>query len=346
MLNANKCEVVMVSNTKSRSDVPICTIANHLLAPSLSVKCLGHWWSWDLSSDKAIEEALGKARRCFFFYGAIGAFDGQLNPLSGRAIFEVCVIPVLLYNCENWFLTESLLVKLEAFQAEIGRRILKISPFHSARAVRLALNWPSMATRIFLKKLAFLSRILENPDSISHRTYISLTQSTTERSIKLIEGCSFLDAHLLLKGFVARVKDGSSSIRELKKELLNIDSINLLEECKIHHSTYLAAKIATSTSWLKIWDLALDLGTLAIQLLFKTMTRPVFGSAACSLCQQSISTTFFDHIITHHIPARPPDPHLNEEDIVSALSEETPDISYVIKHFPPSLMSTLNCQQQ
>ena len=93
VLNANKCEVVMVSNTKSRSDVPICTIANHLLAPSLSVKCLGHWWSWDLSSDKAIEEALGKARRCFFFYGAIGAFDGQLNPLSGRAIFEVCVIP-------------------------------------------------------------------------------------------------------------------------------------------------------------------------------------------------------------------------------------------------------------
>ena len=175
-----------------------------------------------------------------------------------------------------------------------------------------------MATRIFLKKLAFLSRILENPDSISHRTYISLTQSTTERSIKLIEGCSFLEAHLLLEGFVARVKDGSSSIRELKKELLNIDSINLLEECKIHHSTYLAAKIATSTSWLKIWDLALDLGprgTLAIQLLFKTMTRPVFGSAACSLCQQSISTTFFDHIITHHIPARPSDPHLNEEDI-------------------------------
>ena len=98
VLNANKCEVVMVSNTTSRSDVPICTIANHLLAPSLSVKCLGHWWSWDLSSDKAIEEALGKARRCFFFYGAIGAFDGQLNPLSGRAIFEVCVIPVLLYN--------------------------------------------------------------------------------------------------------------------------------------------------------------------------------------------------------------------------------------------------------
>ena len=33
--------------------------------------------------------------------------------VSGRAIFEACVEPVLLYNCENWFLTEPLLAKLD-----------------------------------------------------------------------------------------------------------------------------------------------------------------------------------------------------------------------------------------
>ena len=49
-----------------------------------------------------------------FAYGAVCAFDGQLNPLSERAIFEVCDEPLFLYNCENWFLSESLLAKLES----------------------------------------------------------------------------------------------------------------------------------------------------------------------------------------------------------------------------------------
>ena len=82
-----------------------------------------------------------------------------------------------------------------------------------------------------------------------------------------------------------------------------------------------------------------------MQLFYKAMTRPVFGSAACSLCEQTISTTFFDHIMTQHLPVRPSVPHTSKDDLVSALSEETPDLSFVMKHFPLSLMSTLTCQQ-
>ena len=36
-----------------------------------------------------------------FSYRAAGAFDDQLNSISGRAIFKACVETVLLYNCEN-----------------------------------------------------------------------------------------------------------------------------------------------------------------------------------------------------------------------------------------------------
>ncbi len=94
VLNARKCEVVVVSSTKN-ADVPVCTYCGwSLFSPSTSAKCLGHWWSWDLSSDKAINEVIRKARKCFFAYG----FDGQLNPLSRRAIFDACAEPVLLYN--------------------------------------------------------------------------------------------------------------------------------------------------------------------------------------------------------------------------------------------------------
>ncbi len=44
----------------------------------------------------------------------------------------------------------------------------------------------------------------------------------------------------------SKLRNGSSSLKELKKELLNVDFTNLLEESKTH-PTSLAAKIATSS---------------------------------------------------------------------------------------------------
>ena len=49
-------------------------------------------------------------------------------------------------------------------------------------------------------------------------------------------------------------------------------------------STALAAEIASSTSWLKLWDMALDhghQGTVSLQALFRELTRPAFGSKPC-----------------------------------------------------------------
>ena len=67
-------------------------------------------------------------------------FHGQVNPLTGRAIFQTCSLPILLYGSKNWFITESLLGKLEAFQNEMGQRILRLPSCHSGRAVRLSLE--------------------------------------------------------------------------------------------------------------------------------------------------------------------------------------------------------------
>ena len=134
-LNPAKCEVLIVSPSKLAPSTPVCTIADQSLLPKESVKCLGYWWSWDLSATKAVDEAIKKARRAFFAYGAMGAFQGKLNPLSGKTIFDTCVVPVLLFGSENWILTDSHLDQLEAFQGEIGRRILKLSKFHSTLAV-------------------------------------------------------------------------------------------------------------------------------------------------------------------------------------------------------------------
>ena len=51
-------------------------------------------------------------------------FLGDLGPLSSRSVVEVCVTPVLLYDCENWIVSKKLLRQLELFQGEVGKRIL------------------------------------------------------------------------------------------------------------------------------------------------------------------------------------------------------------------------------
>ena len=50
---------------------------------------------------RTITENIKKARRAFFAYGSIGAFQGDLSPLSSRSVVETCVMPVLLFGSEN-----------------------------------------------------------------------------------------------------------------------------------------------------------------------------------------------------------------------------------------------------
>ena len=133
VLNPTKCEVLLVSSSKPASPAPAGVLGNQALIPRHHAKCLGYWWSWDLSATKAIDEAIKKARSTFFAFGAMGAFHGKLNPISGKTIFDTCVIPILLFDTcvipillfgsENWILTDPLVDQLEAFQGKIGRII-------------------------------------------------------------------------------------------------------------------------------------------------------------------------------------------------------------------------------
>ena len=88
---------------------------------------LGVWWDNSSSSHVCVKERIQKARATFFTNGQLGAFHGLLNPLSPPSIIESCVFPVLLYGSEKWVLNHRLLQALESFQAEFGRRILKLS---------------------------------------------------------------------------------------------------------------------------------------------------------------------------------------------------------------------------
>ena len=54
-----------------------------------------------------------------------------------------------------------------------------------------------------------------------------------------------------VEGCLQRIKEGSSSSREIRKELVKLDFSSLLEESKTHSSTSAAAEIAEFTSWRK-----------------------------------------------------------------------------------------------
>jgi len=82
--------------------IPLYTIAGTPVSIKKEAKCLGYWWQSNLGADKSVEANIEKGRKAFFAAGAIGAYQGSLNPLSARSIFLTCVISALLYGCEKF----------------------------------------------------------------------------------------------------------------------------------------------------------------------------------------------------------------------------------------------------
>ena len=225
---------MLKSPSKPATTATIATLEGVGLRPQLSAKCLGYWWCWDLSATKAVDEAIKKARQVFFAFGAIGAFQGQLNPISGRSIYETCVIPVLLFGCENWVLTDSMLHQLESFQGEIGRQILKLTRHHSTLSTRLVLRWPSVSARILISKLGLLlSKLSERGNSIGGQIFSGLPHE----SLRLVQECRYLEEKLSCQSCTDALLSSQSSQKEMKQKFLQIDWNVCITEANNHSST-------------------------------------------------------------------------------------------------------------
>ena len=77
-LNTQKSEIMIAASTCLANEV-VCTIESNRIEAKHSIKCLGYWWSWDMSAKVAVEEGIKKARRAF-----LQVFKGSLNPLSEK----------------------------------------------------------------------------------------------------------------------------------------------------------------------------------------------------------------------------------------------------------------------
>ena len=150
---------------------------------SSSVKCLGAWWSPSLSCTKWVEENIKKARQAFLAR-ASRVFHGTL---SSKSIVEHCVLPCLLFGAETWILNPTLLQKLESFQTELAKRILRLPTFTPDNTALMALQWPSTRARIFIIKLCFLFKVVNSDLSLSALVFRSLALLVITRQCRLLE---------------------------------------------------------------------------------------------------------------------------------------------------------------
>ena len=216
-------------------------IAGHLKIPvTNSAKCLGALWCSNLSCKKWVESNIDKARRAFFARGS-GIFLGKLNPLSSRSIIELCVLPCLLYGAESWILHNTLLDKLESFQAELAKRILHLHRHAANNIARMALQWPSIRARILIIKLKFLYKILTAKLSFSAHTFRSLATSDVE-SLLLVRQCKFLESSLN-SNFTTSIltSPDTVSITSITEDILRLDLSLLFSEAASHSSQKCAA---------------------------------------------------------------------------------------------------------
>ena len=267
--------------------LPSLKIGNETSLPvEKSVKCLGVWWDTSPSSRTCVSERIQKARAAFFANGQLGAFHGLLNPLSSRSIVESCILPVLLYGSEHWVLNFSLLEALESFQAELGRRILKLPKFSSKTVPLLVLNWPSICARILCNKLSFLFRVCNGESSsLSTQVFRSIAVSDVT-SMSIVKQCYLLDSILGTQCTNEVLNNPKLSLRDLKKRVLEADRLKTIEKSGNHPSLTYVLRVAKENMWIKFWDVALDHGydgTKASTALLKFLCLTVFRDRHCPM---------------------------------------------------------------
>ena len=237
-LNTDKTEIVHIAcHPLPVENIPI---NNAQVKTSKEAKCLGVWWSQDLSSRKSIEEHISKSRRAFFALGAIDVFQGACNPLSALSLFNTFVLPIMLYGCEIWSLNDPLLKKLESFQGEIGKKILKLPKYYNNLSVRIALKWPSFKVLILIRKLVYLAKLLSlEPSSTTHARLFHSLASANIMDVSLIRQCKELEMFYETNFWQACIDPPDEAIhivKEAKAILLEKDWVITVNHARSHLS--------------------------------------------------------------------------------------------------------------
>ena len=314
-LNPSKCEIVSFPRQNSSAQLQL-SLDGAVLPCNDGAKCLGYVWDSTLSSKPMIEHNVTKARKAFFAYGSEGAFQGAISPLSCRSLVETCVLPILLYGCENWSLCDSSLKALNSFLGELCKRILRLPKWYSNTATMIVMDLPSAEACCLIRKLRFLRRITDhspvNADTLSSRMLFALSDDI--ESVCLIRECLELEDHFetkfthsLLTSISELDEDSRPSSRQIRDQVTTRDKHLLLDKCSSNEDTRLIAVMGRMVSWSKLWDLALNGGPKCVDALrafVRIISYPSHSTSVCPLCDvNSLDSSLLAHIFSSHTDA-------------------------------------------
>ena len=231
-LNASKCEIVAFKKVSTSAGEERIEAGECSFLVGRTATCLGYQWKDDLSSSHAIQVRVQKARKAYFQYGSIYAFQGMLSPLSCCSIVETCILPILLYGVENWVLSPESVQMLESFQGEIAKRILRLPKWYSNTAAIIALGWNTLHSVCTIRKLKFLHRVMSNQESICHRAFSAMVDNV--ESLCLVRECRELEQRYM-SNFTSAIlhaqeEDRLDIIRNAGKSICKIDQSLLLQK--------------------------------------------------------------------------------------------------------------------
>ena len=224
--------------------------------------------------------------------------------------------------------------------AEIGRRILKLPSFFSTSTVRICLCWPSMATRILIRKLGFLAKLLSSQDlSISSRLFTSAA-ITDSLNISIIQQYRLLESITrtdVLKLCLESPECAPSIVKSMKDDILKQDRTGLISSSQSHSSHYFA-EIARDILWHLLWDFTLNRGvqgTLQLQRIIYLLSHPIFDRIFCSSCgsHEAPPDSWASHICGDHPPTIGDDQKsISLDDIIEALRHWDAELISIIFH--------------
>ena len=137
---------------------------------------------------------------------------------------------------------------LESFQAEIGKRILRISKYHTNTSTLIGLHWPTVKARILLRKLGFLAKLLSSESGISTQVFRSLSTNNVYES-SLVQQCRLLEQHFdtnYLGVCLENSTDAARAIQEAKTDILRKDWNRTVREARTHPLLPLSVPLTSS----------------------------------------------------------------------------------------------------
>ena len=175
----------------------------------------------------------------------------------------------------------SVCIRLETFQSQMGKRMLKVPKHYANLLPRVVMQLPSMKIQILIRKLDFLAHLLTSNDhSLGPTTFQTLAMCNMD-DISIVQQCRWLESYFPPTGItdtcLRNPKEATTIVHEAEPVLLKRDQYLTLMEAQEQQSL---KHTLTIKCWLRIWDNALDrgcAGTVATQKVTRFLATPAFS---------------------------------------------------------------------